>query len=158
MSLFFKNKPQDPIEPFKVTELYYENVGMISVEANAERKIAIALGESMQKIAQLSGQLLIGDKSLEQILKNSKCFNGSYWEITDYKIIRCDGKPLVDEIFMSLRGRQNLDVRYKVLYMTPVELIPVWYRDITHSIERYVICGKHWELIKDINHYDNDLN
>ena len=112
----------------------------------------------MKELARYTHELKIGAESLETILRRSDCFNGDIYRITDFKIVKCDGKQFVDEVFISLRGKHNYDVRYKVCYACPIDLLPVWYKDFDYNWEGVTKANDKilWELICEANNTDGN--
>lgn len=156
MGLFF-HKPEPPKDTIEVNEEYYDStIGKISVFTPNDHELGKALGHSMQELAKYTHELKIGATSLETILRKSECLNSSYYRIKDFKIIKCNGEQLVDEVFISFSGEHNYDVRYKVSYFCPIELLPIWYKDYDRNRERVVKPDDEilWELICELNDYD----
>ena len=158
MGLFFhKQEPQR--DSLEISEEYYDNViSKISVFTPNDHALGKALASSMQELAKYTHELKIGANTLEYLLKRSKELNTGYYSITDFKIIKCNGEQLIDEVFISLRGKHNYDVRYKVSYSCPVELLPIWYKDYDFNKERVIIPDDKylWELICELNNYTNN--
>lgn len=153
MGLFF-NKPEPPQNAIEVSEEAYGNViDKICVSTPNDYNLGKTLGIAMQELAKYTHELKIGTESLESILKKSKWFNSGYYHIADFKIVKCNGEPLVDEVMISLRGEHNYDVRYKVSYFCPIELLPIWYKDYDHNRENEVKPDDDilWDLICEKN-------
>lgn len=155
----FSHKLETKRDAIEVFESYYEGTAnKLFIHTPNDVELGKMLGFSMKKIANISHEFLIGDKSLEEILRNCDLFNRGYYKITEYKILKCEGEQLVDEVFISLRGKRNLDVRYKLQYDRPVNLIPIWYKDLDYHQEHVLnnIDPILWEVICDCHKYSNN--
>lgn len=155
----FSRKPEPKKRTIEVSESYYEGTAnQLFIHTPNDEELGKMLGYAMINIAKLSHEFLIGNESLETILRQCDLFNRGYYKMTDYKILKCGGEQLVDEVFISLRGQRNLDVRYKLQYDRPVNLIPIWYKDLDYHQEHVLknIDPILWELICDFNHYQNN--
>ena len=155
MGLFF-NKPEPPRDAIEVSEETYGSIiDKISVYTPNDYSLGKTIGRAMEEMASHTHELKIGTESLEDVLKKSKCFNSGYYHITNFKILKCNGEQLVDEVMISLRGKHNYDVRYKVSYFCPIELLPIWYRDYDHNREHDVRPDDDilWELMCEKNHW-----
>ena len=151
----FSRQSEPPKDALEVSEEAYGNViDKICVSTPNDYNLGKTLGIAMQELAKYTHELKIGTESLESILKKSKWFNSGYYHIADFKVVKCNGEQLVDEVMISLRGEHNYDVRYKVSYFCPIELLPIWYKDYDHNRENVVKPDDDilWELICEKNH------
>lgn len=137
---------------------YNPFLSKIVIDTPNDFDLGKTLGRSMKELARYTHELKIGAESLETILRRSDCFNGDIYRITDFKIVKCDGKQFVDEVFISLRGKHNYDVRYKVCYACPIDLLPVWYKDYDYNWEGVTKANDKilWELICEANNTDGN--
>lgn len=156
MGLFSKKQEQSN-EAIEVCTLFYNPfMSKICISTPNDFELGKVLGASMKELAKYTHELKIGTESLESLLRRSECLNSSYYGITDFRVVKCDGRQFVDEVFISLRGKHNYDVRYKLQYAGPLDLLPIWYKDYDNNWESVLKPNDEilWELICEANDYD----